>query len=77
MPNITLSVDAEVTRKVRKIAVDKNTTLTAMVRDYLQSVADSDVEERKQIVRKMRVSFRALSREMGPRHWKRDELHGR
>ena len=35
MPNITLSVDEEIIKKVRKIAVDKNTTLTEMVREFL------------------------------------------
>ena len=30
--NITLSVSDEIVRQVRKIAVDRNTTLTAMVR---------------------------------------------
>jgi hypothetical protein len=34
MSNITLSVDDEVIRKVRKIAIDKNTTLTQMVIRY-------------------------------------------
>ena len=39
MPNITLNVEEEVIKKVRKIAIDRNTTLTAMVREYLHSVA--------------------------------------
>ena len=39
MSNITLSVDDEIIKKVRKIAIDKNTTLTAMVRDFLTEVA--------------------------------------
>lgn len=37
--NITLSVDEEIVKKVRKMAIDRDTTLTAMVRDYLTSVA--------------------------------------
>ena len=39
---ITLRIDEEVMKKVRKIAMEKNTTLTAMVRDYLTSIASSD-----------------------------------
>ena len=77
MPNITLRVDAEVVRKVRKIAVDKNTTLTAMVREFLQAVADRDAAERKQTVEKLRKSFQGLSRKMGRRAWKRDDLYER
>ena len=41
--NITLSIDEDIMKKVRKIAIDKNTTLTAMVRDYLATVAKSDL----------------------------------
>jgi hypothetical protein len=48
MPNITLSVKDDVIRKVCKIAIDQDTTLTAMVRDYLRSVAlQGDGERRK------------------------------
>ncbi len=77
MSNITLSVDEETIKKVRKIAVDKNTTLTAMVREFLQSVADSDAAEKKQALKKLRKSFQGLSRDMGTRAWTRDDLHER
>ena len=77
MSNITLSVDEETIKKVRKIAVDKNTTLTAMVREFLQSVADSDAAEKKQALKKLRKSFQGLSRDMGPRTWTRDDLYER
>ena len=75
MSNITLSVDEETIKKVRKIAVDKNTTLTAMVREFLQSVADSDAAEKKQALRKLRKTFQELSRDMGARTWTRDDLY--
>ena len=77
MPNITLSVDEEIVKKVRKIAVDKNTTLTAMIREFLQSIADSDAAEKKQVIKKLQQSFRDLSRDMGTRTWTRDDLYER
>ncbi len=77
MPNITLSVDEEIIKKVRKIAIDKNTTLTAMVRDFLTSVADSDVHEKHQAVKKLQLSFRRVSRDMGRRAWTRETLYER
>ena len=43
---ITVSIDDEIAEKVRKIAADKNTTLTAMVRDYLASLATSETPAR-------------------------------
>ena len=75
--NITLSVDEEIVKKVRKVAVDKDTTLTAMVRDYLTSVAESDVAARREHIAKFRETSERLSRDMGPRTWTRDDLYDR
>lgn len=75
--NITLSIDDEIVKKVRKIAIDKNTTLTAMVREYLTSVANSDSAAREEMVARLNDSIRRLSRDMGPRDWTRDDLYDR
>ena len=75
--NITLSVDDRVVRTVRKIAIDKNTTLTAMVRSYLESLAERDDLAREQAVAKLEDSFRKLSRPMGAHDWTRQDLHER
>ena len=80
--DITLTIDDEIVRKIRKIATDKNTTLTAMVRDYLTSLADTDTAEldaaaREEAVEKLRESWDKLSRPMGPRNWTREDLYDR
>ena len=75
--NVTLSVDEEIVKKVRKIAVARDTTLTAMVRDYLTSVANSDSVDRKEQVARLEESYKKLSRDMGPRTWTRDDLYDR
>ena len=77
MPNITLSVDDEIIKKVRKIAIEKNTTLTAMVRDYLTSVAIRDAQEKNEAIKKLRKSFKTISRDMGRRKWTREALYER
>ena len=77
MPNITLSVDDEIIKKVRKIAIEKNTTLTAMVRDYLSSVATRDAQEKNEAIKKLRKSFKTISRDMGRRKWTREALYER
>jgi len=77
MPNITLSVEDKIIKKVRKIAIDKNTTLTALVRDFLTSVADQDAQEKDIVVAKLRKSFKKVSRNMGKRKWTREVLHER
>ena len=75
MPNITLSVDDKIIKKVRKIAIEKNTTLTAMVRDFLTSVAIRDAQEKNEAIKKLGNSFKTLSRDMGRRKWTREALY--
>ena len=75
--NITLSIDEEIVKKVRKIAIDKDTTLTAMVRDYLTYVAGSDTAARKADAAKLTQTFEKVSRDMGPRTWTREDLYDR
>ena len=75
--NITLNVDEDIVKKVRKIAIDKDTTLTAMVRDYLTWVASGDAGERERHVLLLEDSFERLSRDMGPRKWNREDLYDR
>ena len=80
--NITVNIDDEVAEKVRKIAAGKNTTLEALLRDYLLSVAYSDVPEREAAARKeaadkLLETIDRVSRPMGPRNWTRDDLYDR
>ena len=77
MPNITFTVDEQVIKKVRKIAIDTNTTLTAMVRDFLTSVARHEETEKQRALAQMEQSFQEFSRDMGPRNWTRDRLYER
>lgn len=73
--NITLSIDETIVKKVRKIAIDRDTTLNAMVREYLTSVADSDAAVRKEQADALMASTERLARDMGPRRWTRDDLY--
>lgn len=75
MGHITLSVDDEVVKKVRRIAMEMDTTLTAMVRDYLNQIAESADVHQLQDARALRKSLRQLSRPMGKRDWMRNDLY--
>jgi hypothetical protein len=77
MPNITFSLDEETIKKVRKIALEKDTTLTALVRNYLSSVAKRDEQKKKTALKKLKASFKTLSRDMGSRKWTRESLYER
>jgi hypothetical protein len=74
MPHITLSLDEEIVRKVRKIALEKDSNLTALVRDFLTSMAKRDEQRKKTALRKLKTSFKTLSRDMGAREWTREPI---
>jgi hypothetical protein len=77
VPNITLSVDERIIKKVRKIAVERNTTLTALIREYLRSVAMRDEADKREAAAGLRKTFDLLGRDMGERRWQREELYDR
>jgi len=47
MPNLTLAIDGGVLRKARKAAIDRDTTVTALVRDFLGQIASAQTQERE------------------------------
>jgi Family of unknown function (DUF6364) len=77
--NVTLSLDSELVKKVRKIAVDRDTTLTGMVRQYLEQVAAEELAHgRKRREREaLEQSFERFQFKIGKRTWTRAELHAR
>lgn len=74
--NLTLSVDDQVLATVRQHAAETETSVNAMVREFLQGVAD-----KKDRARRARQRIRELSEDsqgrVGERTWSRDELHAR
>ena len=72
-----MSIDEEIVKKVRKIASDKDTTLTAMVRDYLTSAAGNAAAARNTNADKLMETFEKVSRDMGPSTWTREDLYDR
>ena len=75
MGNITLTVDDVTVKKVRRIALERDTTLTAMVRDYLTQMAETVDASHLQDTEALLDTFRELSRPMGKRDWIRDDLY--
>jgi hypothetical protein len=77
--NITLSLDEKLVKDVRKIAVERDTTLTGLVRAYLEQLAAEQAasgrnrRERESLERSLgQFQFR-----VGKKTWKREDLHVR
>jgi len=77
--NITLSLEESLVKEVRKIAVERDTTLTGLVRDYLaQLTAESAASGRRRRERDaLERSFQQFQIRVGKRSWKREDLYAR
>ena len=77
MTRLTLDVDEKVIRRAEQIASERKTTVTQMVVEFLASVAVDDAAAREEASRQLARSFDCLSRDMGPRRWRREDLYDR
>ena len=77
--NITLSLDDKLVKELRKLAVDRDTTLTGLVREYLEKLAAENAASgrKRREMDALERSFKHDSFRLGKRPWKREELYER
>jgi Family of unknown function (DUF6364) len=77
--NVTLTIDDELVKKARKIAVERDTTLTGLIRDYLEKLAAEDAAtgRRRREREALERSFERFRFKVGKRIWKRADLYVR
>jgi hypothetical protein len=76
MKNITLSVDEKVLAIVRRYAAEQNSSVNALVRDYLTKLAAQENRVSKARARLRELSAQSKGR-LGEKTWTRDNLHDR
>lgn len=76
MRNITVSVDDETYRRARVKAAELETSVSRLVRDYLQEVA-SEESEFERLARKERETRSAIERFSATDRLSRDDVHER
>jgi hypothetical protein len=64
-------------KKVRRLAVERNTTLTALVRDSLTQLAAREDLRTEDIISQLAECFEAEDVVVGPKTWSRGDLHAR
>jgi len=74
--NITLSVNEEVLSAVRRHAAEQNSSVNALVRDYLNNLASHHDRAARARVRLRELSKQSHGR-LGNKSWTRDDLHDR
>lgn len=76
MRNITLSVDEEVLAAVRRIAAEQNSTVNALVREYLTRLAAQSDRARRARARLAQLSRKSKGK-LGAKTWSREDLYER
>lgn len=74
--NLTLTLDDDLLRAARKVAVDRNTSVNQLVRDYLADLVRETDRQLTAIANLDRI-FRESRIRIGRRNWTRQELHER
>ena len=74
--NITLSVDEKILATVRRRAAEQNSTVNALVRDFLTNLAEQEDRAGRARARLRELSEQSPGR-LGRKTWTRDDLHGR
>jgi len=75
--NVTMAVDDDLLKKARKIAVDKNTTLSGLFRDYLAGLVEQEEKSMDEIITELKGLFERSEAVTGEKKWNRDDLHER
>jgi plasmid stability protein len=77
MTNLTLAVDEETLRKARIRAMQRGTSVNALVRDYLSRLAGES--QAAEGIAEFQAAVGGAGASSGPagRTWTRDELHER
>jgi hypothetical protein len=75
MANLTLSVDESLLRRARELALRENTSVNALVRDFLTRYVDARSRRLQAVDALAEVAERTSSRSEGP--WTRESLHER
>ncbi len=77
MSNITMTLDDQIIKKVKKIAIEKDTTLTGLVRDYLIGIAKREDQRMEEVISQLSEIMNSQEIEVDAISWTRDELHER
>ena len=77
MANVTLSIDDDLLKRARKIAIDRDTSFNGLVRRYVESLVAHEQRRRGLQIEELDRLFCESTATVGPITWTRDELHER
>ncbi|RLD33444.1 MAG: hypothetical protein DRI73_05475 [Bacteroidetes bacterium] len=72
-----MTLDDKIIKKVKKIAIEQNTTLTGLVRNYLMGIAKREDQRVEEVISQLSKIMNSSNMEVGEITWTRDDLHER
>ena len=61
MSNVTMSIDSALLRRARKVAMDKHTSVNAIIREHLQELVSHERADGEKLARRFRAAVRKYS----------------
>jgi len=77
MPNVTMSIDEDLLKAARKIAIDRNMTISDLFRLYLDDLVRTEQLKREYVADELERLFKKSTASSGNSTWTRDSLHER
>lgn len=77
MPNITMTIDQDLLKKAKRTAVEKNTSLTALIRSFLEKMAERQDLKKEETIVKLKSYFNDKKVKIGGKKWRREDLYER
>lgn len=76
MANLTITVDGQLLKKARMRALEEDTSINAVLREYLEDYARADIERQRAVERVLASSQESESGSgPGGRTWRREDLY--
>jgi len=74
--NLTLKIDDQLLNKARRLALRRNTSINAIVKEKLEEFVSTDLS-REVILESIEDFFSRSKAQIGNKTWSRDDLHER
>ncbi len=75
--SLTMSVDENLLREAERIAIERNTTVAALIGNLLRQFIEKEDHRKSQIINDLESLFDNSQAQVGIKDWSRDELHER
>jgi len=75
--NVTMAIDEDLLKKARKIAIDKNTTVTGLIRNYLNHMVEQEEKSKNEIIYELAELLDRSQAVIGEKTWVREDLYER